>query len=110
MVSCIDSAPVETFALAATSKHMRVRHPRLDTLLQRVYERQDQSSGAMVARIASLERQIGLLNGQFLASTSRYHDRRQLIPQQIGGRLDSWEPFRKDNSESTPPCRLPTTQ
>ena len=38
--------------------------PRLGSLLQSVYERQDQSSAAVAARVASLERQIGKLHGQ----------------------------------------------
>ncbi|CAE7349661.1 unnamed protein product [Symbiodinium sp. CCMP2592] len=37
----------------------------LDTLLQKVYERQEQSSGAIAARIASLERQICRLQVQY---------------------------------------------
>ena len=43
--------------------------PRLDTLLQKVYQRQGESSGSIAAHIASLERQICKLQGQILAST-----------------------------------------
>ena len=48
--------------------------PRLDSLLHNVYERQDQSSVAIAARMASLERQIGKLHGRTLASIRRNHE------------------------------------
>ncbi|CAE7035817.1 AMT1-1 [Symbiodinium natans] len=38
----------------------------LDSLLHNVYERQDQSSVAIAARMASLERQIGKLHGRYV--------------------------------------------